>query len=65
MKRGFNLYAVQLRAFLTRLDCCSAVDGSYRNSLQEMNTMAAKDNAAREAVLYDVPAAYAEMVCQE
>ncbi|KAG2789921.1 hypothetical protein PC129_g8814 [Phytophthora cactorum] len=65
MKGSFDLYAVQLRAFSTRLDCWSVVDGSYRNNIQVMNDTAARDNAAREAILYGVPAAEAEMICQE
>ncbi|KAG3087713.1 hypothetical protein PI125_g18570 [Phytophthora idaei] len=30
-----------------------------------MKDIAARDNAAREAILYGVPAADAEMICQE
>ncbi|GMF44882.1 unnamed protein product [Phytophthora fragariaefolia] len=65
MKGSFDLYSVQLRAFLTRLGCWDVVDGSYRLDPQGLISFAARDNAAREAILHGVPAADAEMICQE
>ncbi|GMF40654.1 unnamed protein product [Phytophthora fragariaefolia] len=65
MKGSFDLYSVQLRAFLTRLGCWNVVDGSYRLGPQGLISFAARDNAAREAILHGVPAADAEMICQE
>ncbi|KAJ8577571.1 hypothetical protein ON010_g1640 [Phytophthora cinnamomi] len=65
MKGSFDLYTVQLRAFLTRFGCWSVVNGSYRVDPQGMVSFAARDNAAREAILHGAPAAVAEMICQE
>ncbi|GMF25089.1 unnamed protein product [Phytophthora fragariaefolia] len=62
MKGSFDLYAVQLRAFLTRIGCWAVVDGSIDRCDP---CFAAKDNFAREAILYGVAAQDAEIICQE
>ncbi|GMF39837.1 unnamed protein product [Phytophthora fragariaefolia] len=62
MKGSFDLYAVQLRTFLTRMGCWAVVDGSIDRCDP---CFAAKDNLAREAILYGVAAQDAEMICQE
>ncbi|EGZ30738.1 hypothetical protein PHYSODRAFT_476302, partial [Phytophthora sojae] len=65
MNGSFDLYEVQLRAFLTRLGCWSVVDGSFRTDPHVIMDFAARNNAAREAILHGVPSAEAEMICQE
>ncbi|OWY98593.1 hypothetical protein PHMEG_00030606 [Phytophthora megakarya] len=66
MKGSFDLYAVHLRTFLTRLDCWNMVDGTSDPSdpIQQIS-FEARDNVAREAILSGVPAQDAEMICQE
>lgn len=65
MKGSFDLYAVHLRTFLTRMGCWDVVDGSFRNATVPRLNFGAKDNAAREAILSGVSAQDAEMICQE
>ncbi|KAE9351179.1 hypothetical protein PF008_g6079 [Phytophthora fragariae] len=66
MKGSFDLYAVQLRTFLTRMNCWSVVDGTIDPSDPLLRaSFEAKDNIAREAILSGVPAQDAEMICQE
>ncbi|KAE8986047.1 hypothetical protein PR002_g22463 [Phytophthora rubi] len=66
MRGSFYLYAVQLRTFLTRMNCWSVVDGTIDQSGPLLSaSFEAKDNIAREAILSVVPAQDAEMICQE
>ncbi|GMF24219.1 unnamed protein product [Phytophthora fragariaefolia] len=66
MKGSFDLFAVQLRTFLTRMDCWSVVDRTFDQSDPLLRTsFEMKDNVAREAILSGVPAQDAEMICQE
>ncbi|OWY95199.1 hypothetical protein PHMEG_00034861, partial [Phytophthora megakarya] len=66
--RSFDLYAVQLQTFLTRMNCWDVVDdtcGLDMNDHGQEAIFRAKDNIAREAILSGVPEEDAEMICQE
>ncbi|KAE9317433.1 hypothetical protein PR003_g18478 [Phytophthora rubi] len=68
MKGSFDLYAVQLKTFLTRLGLWGVVDGSEIRPLFDVDGQAvfdARDNAARDAILRGVPDADAERICHE
>ncbi|KAK1935626.1 hypothetical protein P3T76_010321 [Phytophthora citrophthora] len=63
MKGSFDLYAVQLRAFLIRMDCWSVVDGIFDHSDPLLGaSFSVRDNVVREAILSGVPAQDAEMI---
>ncbi|OWY95135.1 hypothetical protein PHMEG_00034940, partial [Phytophthora megakarya] len=63
MKGSFDLYAVHLRTFLTRMECWSVVDGTFDHSdpLRQME-FDAKDNVARKAILSDCKAMWNRFV---
>ncbi|POM62802.1 hypothetical protein PHPALM_27986 [Phytophthora palmivora] len=68
MKNSFDLYDVQLKTFLTRLELWSVVYGSDTRPLFDIEGQAAfdaRDNAARDAILRGVPDADAKMICHE
>ncbi|GMF40289.1 unnamed protein product [Phytophthora fragariaefolia] len=68
MKSSFDLYAVQLQTYLTRLSLWGIIDGSDVRPLFDVNMQAefdARDNATREAILRGVPEGVAEMICHE
>ncbi|KAE8903035.1 hypothetical protein PF003_g13163 [Phytophthora fragariae] len=68
MKGSFDLYAVQLRTFLTRLGLWGVVDGTDVRPLSDVDAQVAfdsRDNAARDAILRGVPEVDAEMICHE
>ncbi|OWZ03106.1 hypothetical protein PHMEG_00025224 [Phytophthora megakarya] len=68
MKSSFDLYAVQLKTYLTRLGVWSLIDGTEIRPLYDVNLQAdfdARDNAAREAILRGVPEVDAELICHE
>ncbi|EGZ13665.1 hypothetical protein PHYSODRAFT_511204 [Phytophthora sojae] len=68
MKGSFDLYAVQLRIFLTRLGLWGVVDGTDARPLFDVEAQVAfdsRDNAARDAILRGVPEVDVEMICHE
>ena len=66
MKGSFDLYAVQLRTFLNRMNCWEVVDGTLARWDPTLHvSFVTKDNIAREAILSGVSADDAEMICQE
>jgi hypothetical protein len=68
MKGSFDLFAVQLKTYLTRLSLWGVVDGSEARPLFDVEGQAAfdaRDNAARDAILRGIPDADAEMACHE
>lgn len=60
MKSSFDLYAVHLQTYLTRLGLWGIIDGSDVRPLFD-----ARDNATREAILRGVPEGDATMICHE
>ncbi|KAE9336460.1 hypothetical protein PR003_g12498 [Phytophthora rubi] len=68
MRSSFDLYAVQLQTYLTRLGLWGTIDGSDARPLCDVSLQAAfdaRDNATREAILRGVPDGDAEMICHE
>ncbi|KAE9271180.1 hypothetical protein PF008_g30417 [Phytophthora fragariae] len=68
MKSSFDLYAVQLQTYLTRLGLWGIIDGGDVRPLFDVNRQAefdARDNATREAILRGVPEGDAEMIYHE
>ncbi|GMF51909.1 unnamed protein product [Phytophthora fragariaefolia] len=66
MQGSFDLYAVQLKTFLTRLDLWGVIENeaAVRASVSDVQ-FAMMDNIAREAILHGVPTADAELICHE
>lgn len=65
MEDSFDLYAVQLKTILIRLEFWSVVDGSETRPLfdvQEQVAFDARANAARDALLRGAPGIDAEMI---
>ncbi|KAJ8516706.1 hypothetical protein ON010_g18418 [Phytophthora cinnamomi] len=66
MQGSFDLYAVQLKTFLTRLNlgCVVENEAAVRASVSDVQ-FAMMDNVARGAILHGVPIADAELICHE
>ncbi|EGZ25813.1 hypothetical protein PHYSODRAFT_484519, partial [Phytophthora sojae] len=66
MQGSFDLYAVQLKTFLTRLNlwCVVENEAAVRASVSA-DQFAMMDNIARGAILHGVPTADAELICHE
>ncbi|GMF58593.1 unnamed protein product [Phytophthora fragariaefolia] len=66
MQGSFDLYAVQLKTFLTRLNVWCIVENAIavRATVSD-EQFAVMDNIARGAILHGVPTADAELICHE